>query len=182
MDLSGPQLKAQTEYSLACLPIINLLHEMNEIELANRFQALAGAFADLTKGTVPPLFKPQNRSSKRGQKEDRGVVWRIRAQVCIGVKLIEEAGKERDAAIKYATKHRKAFKNVQRTGSTLETSIKNWLKSFQNTAVPDAVASFWYDAAVADLPATRMQMSGKEMIEAAKSLLKKAADEASETI
>ncbi|MEY9153371.1 hypothetical protein [Bradyrhizobium japonicum] len=175
-DQSAPQMQAA--YSLASVAVMHLLTAIGEEELGHRFQALSEAFHDLRMGTVAPLFKPPTSSGKRGQKNDRSALWRVRAKVCMGVRLLEEGGLEQQDAIKHVLKYRKEFQRIQRTGSELSTAVKNWVKLFQTFAVSDAAASSDYKDFLNDIPGVRAHLSGDQRIDFGKLFIKGAAGEA----
>jgi hypothetical protein len=108
------------QYFRATLEVAELLYASGQRDLAMRFHLLAEALNDAAEGRNPPLFKVEKR---RGRQSDTNEIWRLRANLCIGIQYLIASRMEEDKAITFVDrKYRTQFRKLLRPGLRREKS------------------------------------------------------------
>lgn len=157
----------QARYALACTALTKFLMQVSDVELAKRFHGLSQAFLDVTNGLQNPLFKSEKVLTKRGRHKDMGIVWVLRARVCVGIRHLEASGMSSDQALELIVKrHRNKFENLLRPSSKLESSLRSWHKKFATYDVDNSVALNFYKHWMKALPVAQLKMPGEAIRDA----------------
>lgn len=180
----GPLEAEQWQYMLASSSVAALLEEVGHKDAAVKFRLLAAAFHDVAEGSRHRLFLVE-KPIKRGAQLDSTDVWHVRAQLCIGLQLFasgaNETGKRaaKEAAIKFAMKHRHKFERVLRPGAEFETSVRTWLKKFATDEVENELALQNYKAGMKRLATETGNSSREQKRQAGERLIALVAERAS---
>lgn len=139
-ETDRPIATAQTRYVLANMALADLFKRIGQVELADRFHLLAEALNDLVEGIPHSLFSIE-QPAKAGRRPDTSSVWRVRANLVVGMEYLLASGLSVDDATKHvAKKHRSQLKKLQRPGADLQKSLATRIKSFAADEVSNDVA------------------------------------------
>jgi hypothetical protein len=181
-----PIAARQLRYLRAMRVVGDLLKSAGQKHLQHPFYELAEAFHDLSEGRRHPFFEIDDSVRPgRGRPADRHDVWRLRANLCAGIRWLMAAGQTRDAAIKQAVRaHRRALSRLERAGTkTLEEAIGAWLERFENpTEADDAVAVGLFQDEIAELEKQRVVLSAAELKDFGNKRIEGVARRASESL
>jgi hypothetical protein len=139
-EAKRPIAARQLRYLSAMRAVGDLLKSAGRADLQHPFYELAEAFHDHTKGRHHTLFDIDDSVRPgRGKPSDRHDVWRLRANLCVGICWLEAGGQTRDDAIKQAVRaHRPQLSKLERSGTrSLEDAIGGWLDRFENPTPGD---------------------------------------------
>lgn len=178
-----PIATAQSRYVLANMALAQLMKSIGQRDIADRFHFLAEALQDLVEGTPHPLFKIEATESRRGRNPDVSAVWRIRANICIGIVFLMAGGMTEDNAIQHVAKtYKEALTKLLRPGADLKSSIKTWLKSFANDEIRNDVALSVYKTGMEQLEVFKSETTPNRILNVGVHLIEGAAEDAAEFV
>jgi hypothetical protein len=196
-EAKRPVAARQLRYVFAMRAIGTFLKGIGEAHLQLRFFELAEALHGLSKGYHHRLFeidesakrkpaKPRHPLElRRGRRPDGPNLWRLRANLCIGIRWLVASGKDLRTAIDDTIEvHNKSLVKLKRPGTKyLAKAIEAWLTDFENpTPSDDQVAVAMFQEGIAELEALRPHMAQSELQGMAKRLIEGTALRASELL
>jgi hypothetical protein len=174
-----PLATEQTRYVLANMAIAKLLRTIGQNDLAKKFHYLAEALHDVVEGVKHPLFKVEAPSGKAGRQRDTSAAWRIRANLCVGIEFLKAGGMDEAEAIKQVIKkYKKSISRLLRPNTTLDSSLRSWIKSFASDEVLNDVALSTYKDGMESLQALKPRFTDERVCAAGMHLIGKAAGDA----
>jgi hypothetical protein len=185
-EAGRPIAARQLRYSRAMRAVGDLLRSAGQAHLQDPLYELAEALHDLSEGRRHPFFEIDDSVRPgRGRPADIHQVWRLRANLCVGICWLMAGGQTRDEAIKRAVRgHRRALSRLERAGTkSLEEAIGAWLERLKNpTEADDAVAVALFKDEIAELEKQRPVFSAAELRDLADKRIEGVARRASEVL
>ena len=158
-EAERPIAAKQLRYFRAMRAVGDLLKSSGRADLQRPFYELAEALHDRAEGRHHTLFDIDDSVMPgRGKGADRHDVWRLRANLCAGIRWLMAAGQTRKEAIKQVVRaHRRQLSKLERSGTkSLESAIGGWLDRFEApTPDDDVVAVALYRAEKEEIEAGR---------------------------
>jgi hypothetical protein len=185
-EAERPIAAKQLRYSRAMRAVGDLLKSAGRADLQRPFYELAEALHDQAEGRHHTLFDIDDSVRPgRGKGADRHDVWRLRANLCAGIRWLMAAGQAREDAIKQVVRaHRRQLSKLERSGTkALESAIGGWLDRFEAPTPDDnAVAAALYREEKKEIEARREVMSSAELMAAGLERIREAARGASKLL
>jgi hypothetical protein len=177
-EAERPIAARQLRYFRAMRAVGAFLKEVGKAHLQRRFYELAEALYARSEGHNHRLFEidesAKQRPSKprhpvelrRGRRPDGPDIWRLRANLCAGIRWLMAGGQRQEEAIQAAVKeHHKSLVKIQRSGTKdLAKAIEGWLTRLENPTPSDnqvAVAIFQNE--IAHVEILRRNLSEAEL-------------------
>jgi hypothetical protein len=185
-EAERPIAARQLRYAFALRAIGTFLKEIGQAHLQLRLFELAEALVGRTRGHHHRLFEVDESAKRkpakprhplelrRGRRPDGPNLWRLRANLCIGIRWLVASGEDLKKAIAdTVTDHNKNLVKIERPGTkNLAKAIEAWLTDFENpTPSDDPVAVGMFQAGIAELEALRPHMAQSELQGMAKRLI-----------
>jgi hypothetical protein len=196
-EAERPLATTQLRYFRSMRAIGTFLKATGQARLQFPFYELAEAFYSISQGHRCRIFEidesakprpsqPQNPEElRRGRRPDGPNIWRLRANLCAGIRWLMAGGKSQQEAINAVVKdHHKSLVKIQRSGTRdLAKAIEAWLTRLENP-VPsdDSVAVALFQDEIAHLKALRVNLSQAELTSMGKGLIKGTALRASKLL
>jgi hypothetical protein len=182
-EAERPIAARQLRYMRAMRAVGDLLKGAGQQHLQHPFYELAEALHDLSEGRRHPFFEIDDSVRPgRGRPADRHDVWRLRANLCAGIRWLEAGGQTRNEAIEQAAKLGRALSRLERAGTKkLEEAMGGWLRRLENpTQADDAVAVALFKDEIAELEKRQVVLSAAELKDIGSKRIKAVARRASE--
>jgi hypothetical protein len=180
-----PFAARQLRYFRAMRAVGNLLESIGQRQFKGRFYELAEALHELAIGRPHPLFQIEDSLKQgSGRRHDRPEFWRIRANLCVGLRYLVAGGATEDDAINQTLeKYEKELKKLQRPGTKdFKKAIAGWLISLKDRNVSNSVALSVFEGGMSDLASLRLRLTGAELKKMGEELIKRSAEKAEELL
>ena len=173
-----PLAAEQMRYVLANLAIAKLLKSLDQKDTAAKFHFLAEAWQDTVDGIKRPIFQVERRNCG-GRPYDASNIWRLRANLCVGLEFLIASGLDPATAIDFAIrKHKISLAKLQRPKTDINSSLKTWRKSFATENVQNNPALITYKDGIGLIEEIKSFKSSLEIRQMGERLIAKAANSA----